>query len=124
METMCRLGAEREELRIVDDQLGLPTWTSSLAGVVVQLLKVRALGTFHAADGPEAVSWHDFAREIFRGRGLATKTIPVSSESYGAAAKRPRYSVLDCSATEETIGMKMPVREAALAEYISSLGSA
>ena len=123
VETISRLAAEREELRIVADQVGLPTWTSSLSGVIVQLLKVRALGTFHAADGVEAVSWYQFAQEILDFRGLKTKTVPVSSASYGAAAKRPRYSVLDCTSTEEVIGAKMPVRKAALAEYISNLDS-
>ena len=121
VQTIVDLSADRSTLKIVDDQVGLPTWTGSLAATIARLLKVRAVGTFHAADSGEGVSWYGFATEILARIGARTQLVPISSEEFGAQAPRPAYSVLDCSDTEELLGVSMLARENSLAEYLRFL---
>jgi dTDP-4-dehydrorhamnose reductase len=90
--TMLRLGAERDEVAVVDDQRGAPTYVGDLAAATRELLE-RAHGTWHlAADGD--CTWADFAEEIFRQADLRCTVRRVSSAEYGAPAPRPSYSVL------------------------------
>jgi dTDP-4-dehydrorhamnose reductase len=65
------------------------------------------------------MTWCEFAREIFRQRGLSTRVVPITSDEFGARARRPSYSVLDCEKIERTIGMPMRPWQEALAEYLS-----
>jgi dTDP-4-dehydrorhamnose reductase len=90
--TMLRLGAEWDEVAVVDDQRGSPTYVGHLAAATRELLKLP-YGTWHvAADGD--CTWADFAEEIFRQAGLACRVRPISTREYGARAPRPAYSVL------------------------------
>jgi len=90
--TMLRLGAERDEVRVVDDQRGSPTYVRHLAGAMREVL-VRPEGIWHvAAEGD--CTWAEFAAAIFEEAGLAFRVVPISTEEYGAAASRPAYSVL------------------------------
>lgn len=119
VDTISDLAGKNREIKVVADQVGLPTWTGSLAYVFGRLLKAGAVGTFHAADAGEPVCWHDFARTVLEIQKIDTVILPVTSEEYGAKARRPRFSVLDCSKTERTIGENMPRRDASLAEFLS-----
>ncbi|HEX2850723.1 MAG TPA: dTDP-4-dehydrorhamnose reductase [Acidimicrobiales bacterium] len=96
--TMLRLAAERDELRVVADQRGCPTFTADLAGAIRRLVVARQSGTFHVTNqGP--TTWFDFAREILRLGGFSPEKIgPTTTADYGAPAPRPANSVLDNAA--------------------------
>ena len=90
--TMLRLGAERDDVAVVDDQRGSPTYVGHLAAATRELLELP-YGTWHvAADGD--CTWADFAEEIFSQVGLTCRVRRISSAEYGAPAARPSYSVL------------------------------
>jgi dTDP-4-dehydrorhamnose reductase len=92
--TMARLGAERESLSVVDDQLGQPTWTVDLATLITRLVAAGApSGTYHGTSSGQ-VSWFGFAQAVLRSAGLSTRVDPTTSESFAAPAPRPAYSVL------------------------------
>jgi len=92
LRTMLTLGAERDEVSVVADQWGCPTYTGHLAGAVAAVLE-RPFGVYHIAGGGEC-SWADFAEAIFAEAGLSCAVRRVSAESYVAKAPRPAYSVL------------------------------
>lgn len=110
--TMRRLAAEREELRVVADQVGTPNWTRSLAGATALIvgrgsaeLAERA-GLYHlSASG--STSWFDFARAIFAGADRP-RVLPITSAEYPTAARRPRRSVLASGKFENTFGFALP----------------
>lgn len=115
--TMIRLMNEREELGVVADQVGSPTWARGLARTIWALVEKQATGTFHHADDG-AVSWHGFALAIAEeahALGLVKRmpTIkPITTADYPTPAKRPAYSRLDCSATRAYLGDRaVPWRE-------------
>jgi dTDP-4-dehydrorhamnose reductase len=87
--TQARKGAA---LRVVNDQLGAPTWAADIAATTMRMLALE--GTYHVSAAGRA-SWFEVAQEIFKLSGLNAKLIPVTTEEYGARAPRPRYSVLD-----------------------------
>ena len=90
--TMLRLGAERDEVAVVDDQRGCPTYVGHLAEATKQVLELP-YGVYHvAADGD--CSWADFAEAIFEEAGLPTRVRRITTADYGAKAPRPAYSVL------------------------------
>jgi dTDP-4-dehydrorhamnose reductase len=94
VETMLRLGRERDELEVVTDQCGRPTWTRHLAPALVELAERRGdVGIFHAT-GPEQCSWYEFAVEILHRAGLTARVVPTTSERFSRPARRPAYSVL------------------------------
>ena len=112
VKTMLRLMSERDELSVVADQRGTPTWANSLAEAVWGLAAAPASsGVFHWTDEGEC-SWHDFAvaiQEDALSLGLLDRSIPIhaiSTDNYPTAAKRPHYSVLDCTATVTTTGVQ------------------
>lgn len=121
VETMLRLGRSRSRIRVVDDQVGRPTSTAGLARVIAALVTAGAEGVFHASGGGEPVSWYGFAREVFRQAAMGVEVEPVASAEYPTAAERPRFSVLDCAATEAAIGRPLADWTLALCEYLTSL---
>ena len=107
--TIIRLMNERDELGVVADQTGSPTWATGLAQTIWGLIDAGASGTFHHSDDG-AITWYDFAvaiAEEAHALGLV-KTIPtinaITTADYPTPAKRPAYSVLDCSATRALLG--------------------
>lgn len=122
VDTISRLARERDRLEVVEDQVGRPTSTSSLAWIICELIDSGAEGTFHATDGGEPVSWLGFAREIVSRLSLEIPVFPVSSATLRRAAVRPGYSVLDLSGTEAVIGRALPHWKEALARYLGSRG--
>jgi dTDP-4-dehydrorhamnose reductase len=122
VKTMLRLGAERPELRIVDDQHCTPTFVPHLAHAILFLLsqngKPAPWGTYHVTNTGEA-TWRQFAAEIFRQAGMQVAIRPITTAEYGAPAARPSYSVLDTSAYHQLGGPTMPDWKAALTEYFA-----
>lgn len=107
--TMIRLMKERDELRVVADQVGAPTWATGLARTIWALVERQATGTFHHCDDGVA-TWHEFAvaiAEEAHARGLIAKIPqihPITTAEYPTPARRPAYSLLDCSKTRAFIG--------------------
>jgi dTDP-4-dehydrorhamnose reductase len=134
--TMLRLGAERDELRIVDDQRGAPTAAADLAPAAIHIAaaidagSATEFGTFHFTGGGAPTTWYGFAREIFCGaaeRGLRVPRIvhPIATSDYPTPAARPRNSVLDCAKIARAYGLAATPWPAALASCLDELiGSA
>lgn len=91
---MLDLAAERDELRVVDDQIGRPTFAVDLARATIEALELGASGLLHVANTGEA-SWYELASETLEIAGSQTKIVPVPSTEYETPAQRPGYSVLD-----------------------------
>ncbi len=118
VETMLRLGRDRSELKVVSDQYCTPTSTAHLASAIIDLTKTDAYGLYHATNSGQC-SWFEFAAEIFRIANLNTKLIPITTEEYGARARRPLYSVLNCSKLTNVLGWSMPPWRDALSQYLT-----
>lgn len=119
VETMLRLGRERDELRIVNDQRCTPSATVDVARALAALVRTEAYGLYHATNSGD-MTWYEFAREIFRQAGITVRTVPIDSATFGAKAKRPPYSVLDCSKLKCVIGCELPPWQAALRRYLAA----
>ncbi|MGE6630427.1 dTDP-4-dehydrorhamnose reductase [Bacillus sp. NPDC077027] len=96
--TILRLAETKDLLRIVDDQIGSPTYTKDLAGALIHLFD-QAPGIYHVSN-LESCSWFEFAKEIVKRSGLKAKVEPISTEEYGFQTPRPAYSVLDVQAIQ------------------------
>ncbi|MEX2583384.1 MAG: dTDP-4-dehydrorhamnose reductase [Gemmatimonadota bacterium] len=123
VDTIARLARERDRLEVVDDQIGRPTWTGSLAQVIAKLVESGRRGIFHASDGGAYVSWFALAAEILHIEALSVPLFPVGTEAAGRPAKRPRYSVLDCTETERAVGEPMQDWRAVLRAYLGRSGA-
>lgn len=98
VDTMLRLGQTHDTLRVVNDQIGTPTYTPDLARLLVDMTETDKYGYYNATNEGGYISWYDFACEIFKQAGMKTKVIPVTTEEYGLSrAKRPFNSRLDKS---------------------------
>jgi dTDP-4-dehydrorhamnose reductase len=93
VDTMLALGAQREEVLVVTDQIGCPTWTGHLASALVQLAEHPAAGIHHIA-AAGACSWNALAREVFDRARIACEVLPATSDAFPRPARRPAYSVL------------------------------
>lgn len=93
--TMARLAGESDHVRVVNDQVGQPTWTSEVAAAIVRLVTGAApFGIWHATSGG-STTWHGFAQEIFRALGLdPARVLPITTSEYPVPAPRPAYSAL------------------------------
>lgn len=118
--TMLRLAREGRQLRVVEDQVGRPTWGRNVAGSTIRLMELGAVGLMHVADEGTA-SWLEFAREAIRLEGLEANVTGVSTAEWGAAAPRPASSILDLSRVAETLGTPMMLWQEALAKYLREL---
>ncbi len=94
IETMLKLARERDELKVVDDQVFSPTYTSDLARKIAQLMTTDYYGIFDITNRG-ACSWYEFTVEILELAGIKTPVVPITSDQYPQKARRPRYSVLD-----------------------------
>ena len=121
IETMLKLSREREELRVVDDQVFSPTYSRDLARKIVQLMTTDYYGIFHITNRG-ACSWYEFTREILKLAGIKTPVVPITSDQYPQKARRPRYSVLDNSHLR-LLGMDdMRPWQEALKDYLVARG--
>jgi dTDP-4-dehydrorhamnose reductase len=117
VETMLRVAGQGKPLRVVQDQTCTPTYTVDLAATLVALLKTQRYGLYHVTNAGSC-SWFEFARTIFDLAGLKPELTPITSREFGAAARRPGYSVLSLEKCK-TVGVPA-LRDwrAALAEYL------
>lgn len=97
VKTMLKLGAEKDSLSVVHDQIGSPTYTVDLARFLLQLIQTEKYGIYHASNSGRC-SWHEFAQAIFETAGLRVNVLPVTTEQFPRPARRPAYSVMDHSA--------------------------
>lgn len=122
VKTMLKVGKNHDTLRVVNDQIGTPTYTADLARLLVDMLETEKYGTYHATNEGGYISWYDFAREIFRQAGYSTKVIPVTTEEYGLSkARRPFNSRLDKSKLKEQGFQPLPDWRDAVGRYLGEL---
>lgn len=120
--TMLNLSKTHDTLKVVSDQIGTPTYTYDLARLVVDMIKTDRYGIYHVTNEGNYISWYDFAVEIFKTAGVNGVTvIPVTSEEYGAAAKRPYNSRMNRSKITENGFRPLPDWRNALSRYIAIL---
>ena len=125
VKTMMRLGAEREELRVVADQNGGPTPAADIASACLTMISAMREdasrgGIYHFAGAPDT-SWAGFAREIMDQAGLACRVDDIASSDYPTPARRPGNSRLDCSAIARDFGIARPDWRAGLAKVVTEL---
>ncbi|MFZ9317931.1 MAG: dTDP-4-dehydrorhamnose reductase [Vulcanococcus sp.] len=126
--TMLRLMAQREQLGVVADQVGCPTSTAGLAGACWTVLEQGTSGTLHWSDAG-AASWYDFAvaiAELGQAAGLLSNPAriqPITTADYPTPAQRPSYSLLDCTATRETLGLEAVHWRQALQQVLGHIAS-
>lgn len=122
VKTMLKVGKDHDTLRVVNDQIGTPTYTADLARLLVDMLETEKYGTYHATNEGGYISWYDFAREIFRQAGYSTKVIPVTTEEYGLSkARRPFNSRLDKSKLGKKGFAALPDWKDALKRYLAAV---
>ncbi len=115
--TMLRLGSERETLSVVHDQIGAPTYTPDLAALLLDMVVTEKFGVYHAAN-VGVCSWYDFAKEIMAQAGLVATVKPIASDDYPTVAKRPKNSRLDQRKLVENGFSLLPPWEDALARLL------
>ncbi|MDQ3721612.1 MAG: dTDP-4-dehydrorhamnose reductase [Actinomycetota bacterium] len=117
VDTMLALGAQRDEVSVVTDQIGCPTWTGHLAGALVELAeRPQQTGIHHIAGGGHC-SWNELALEIFERAGIECRVLPATSEQFVRPARRPAYSVLGSERREPVV---LPPWQRGLAEYLAT----
>ncbi len=119
VEAILKQTEKVETLKVVNDQMGAPTYTVDLADALVDLWENKSLGIFNVTNSGVA-TWFDFAREILTIAGLDPgRVLPMSSSQLNRPAKRPAYSVLDCSKQHGVTGKRMRHWKEALASYMN-----
>lgn len=131
VKTMRNLGATKQEISVVNDQYGLPTYAADLADAIVQIIpqiKPENSGIYHYCNADEitgclfrGISWYDFATEIMKQSKLNCAVKPITTEQYPTRAFRPKYSVLDTSKIQDVFGIKIPTWRDALKRCISEI---
>jgi dTDP-4-dehydrorhamnose reductase len=133
--TMLRLMQEQDEVKVVNDQRGSPTWARDLAGLVLEIIRAARrkspldYGIYHYTNEGN-ITWYDFAREIYdvgRSLGLLTKdcaVTPCTSAEYPTKVVRPAYSVLDKTKVKEALGIDVPAWDISLRRYLEALAEA
>ena len=123
IKTMLSLSQKYDSLRVVCDQIGTPTYTLDLARLLVDMIETEKYGYYHATNEGGYISWADFAEEIFRQAGKATKVTPVTTAEYGLSkAARPFNSRLDKRKLVEVGFRPLPDWQDALERYLKEIG--
>ncbi len=123
IKTMVNVGRTHDEVRVVNDQIGTPTYTYDLSRLLVDMIETEKYGYYHATNEGGYISWYDFCEEIYRQAGLSTKVIPVTTLEYGLSkAKRPFNSRLDKSKLTENGFERLPDWKDALGRYLLESG--
>ncbi len=122
IKTMLNVGRSHDEVRVVNDQIGTPTYTYDLARLLVDMAETEKYGYYHATNEGGYISWYDFTCEIYRQAGLSTKVTPVTTAEYGLSkAARPFNSRLDKSKLVENGFTPLPTWQDALSRYLIEL---
>ena len=125
VKTMLRLGATRDWLSVVDDQIGGPTPAAAIADTLLRMAQDLhqgrgQSGTYHFAGAPD-VSWADFAREVFAQSGMAVDVVGIPTADYPTPARRPANSRLDCATLAQVFGIDRPDWRQGLADVLADL---
>jgi dTDP-4-dehydrorhamnose reductase len=119
---MLKLGKTHDTLRVVNDQIGTPTYTLDLARLLVDMIETEKYGHYHATNEGGYISWADFAKEIFRQAGMNVNVIPVTTAEYGLSkAVRPFNSRLEKGKLVENGFEPLPDWKDAVGRYIKTL---
>ena len=122
IKTMLNVGRKYDTLRVVNDQIGTPTYTLDLSRLLVDMIETDKYGYYHATNEGGYISWYDFACEIFRQAGMGNTVNPVTTEEYGLSkAARPFNSRLDKSKLVENGFTPLPSWQDALARYLKEI---
>lgn len=123
IKTMINIGKSHAEVRVVNDQIGTPTYSYDLARLLIDMCESEKYGYYHATNEGGYVSWYDFCVEFYKQYGLKTKVIPVSTEEYGLSkAARPENSRLDKSKLVENGFKPLPTWQDAVRRYLKEAG--
>lgn len=121
IKTMLRLGKEREELNVIDDQVGSPTYTPDLAKLIVDMIQTDKYGVYHASNEGYC-SWYEFTKEIFRQAGYTTKVNSITTDQYPTKAARPLNSRMSKNSLDEAGFERLPKWKDALKRYLQVMG--
>lgn len=122
IKTMLNVGKNHDTVRVVNDQIGTPTYTYDLARLLIDMAETERYGYYHATNEGGYISWYDFTCEIYRQAGMNTKVLPVTTAEYGLSkAARPFNSRLDKSKLREAGFTPLPDWKDALARYLEIL---
>ena len=123
IKTMLNVGKSHDTVRVVNDQIGTPTYTYDLARLLVDMIETDKYGYYHATNEGGYISWYDFTCEIYRQAGMQTRVVPVTTEEYGLSkAARPFNSRLDKSKLTENGFTPLPDWKDALHRYLVEVG--
>ncbi len=124
VKTMLRLGREREELRVIWDQVGTPTYAIDLAGCILTIIETQTqqFGLYHYSN-EGLTSWYDFAVAIFELSATPVRTVPIRTAEYPTQATRPLYSVLDKTKAKIQLGVAIPHWQASLRTCLERLAA-
>lgn len=119
IKTMLKVGKTHDTVRVVNDQIGTPTYTFDLARLLVDMIETDRYGYYHATNEGGYISWYDFTKEIYRQAGYTTKVVPVTTAAYGMSkAARPFNSRLDKSELVRNGFTPLPDWKDALKRYL------
>ena len=122
IKTMLSVGKTHDEVRVVNDQIGTPTYTYDLSRLLVDMAETDKYGYYHATNEGGYISWYDFTCEIYKPAGLSTKVTPVTTAEYGVSkAARPFNSRLDKSKLTENGFRPLPTWQDALSRYLKEI---
>lgn len=122
IKTMLNVGKTHDTVRVVNDQIGTPTYTFDLARLLVDMIETEKYGYYHATNEGGYISWYDFTKEIFKEAGYKTQVIPVTTAEYGLSkAARPFNSRLDKSKLVKNGFKPLPTWQDALSRYLKEL---
>lgn len=122
IKTMLNVGKTHDTVKVVNDQIGTPTYTYDLSRLLVDMIETDKYGYYHATNEGGYISWYDFTKEIYKQAGYTTKVIPVTTEEYGLSkAARPFNSRLDKSKLTENGFKPLPTWQDALARYLKEI---
>lgn len=122
VKTMMRLGKEKDELNVIFDQIGTPTYARDLAVAIMTAVEKGIVPGIYHFSNEGVISWYDFTKAIHRLSGITSCHVrPIHTEEYPTAATRPHYSVLDKTKIKKTYGIEIPYWEDSLAECINIL---
>ena len=122
IKTMVKVGKTHDTVRVVNDQIGTPTYTYDLARLLVDMAESEKYGYYHATNEGGYISWYDFTKEIYKQAGMDVQVIPVTTEEYGLSkAKRPSNSRLEKKKLVENGFTPLPTWQDALSRYLKEL---
>ena len=122
IKTMLNVGRKYDTVRVVNDQIGTPTYTPDLAKLLADMIETDKYGFYHATNEGGFISWYDFTCEIYRQAGMNTKVVPVTTRQYGLSkAARPSNSRLDKGKLSEQGFSRLPSWQDALARFLKEI---